>query len=338
MMKNKLLCLLSFLLLLSCNRKDDHPAPALTGTWKEAAPFPGPGRRSAFGFVLNNQFYVGMGDTGNETPADFYQYNAATDSWLRKADVPAPGRLNAISFTANGKGYVGLGFSLQCASPGVDCTMDQEKALWEYDPALDSWKKVLALTELPPSWSGQHVTAFTIADKAYIVAGNELWEYDPAGNRLVIKANCPESMLEPVSFALNNKGYVTTVGQQDFFVFKEFARRFYEYDPVLDTWKRKADFAGEDRSGAVAFSLKGRGYLCGGQGTTVRPDGEVEPVHLKDMWQYDPALNQWRRMKDYPGPGPLRPVAGGLSDRAVIGLGATTGALFPSTVWQFLPE
>ncbi len=80
--------------------------------------------------------------------------------------------------------------------------------------------------------------------------------------------------LAAVSFSINGKGYVGTGNSQDgvFIVYDD----FWEYDPICDTWTRKADFPGGLRHRAIGFSIGGKGYL----GTGVSTSGR-----MNDFWE-----------------------------------------------------
>lgn len=68
---------------------------------------------------------------------------------------------------------------------------------------------------------------------------------------------------------------------------------FWKYDPTSDTWTKVADFLGTARSGAVAFSLNGKGYV--GTGT----DDGLNP--LSDFYEFDPTVGtkgKWKQIAD----------------------------------------
>ncbi|MBI1767497.1 MAG: galactose oxidase [Bacteroidetes bacterium] len=68
---------------------------------------------------------------------------------------------------------------------------------------------------------------------------------------------------------------------------------FWKYDPNSDHWSRVADFPGSPRSGAVAFSLNGKGYV----GTGLDESSNA----LSDFYEFDPAAGtngKWKRIAD----------------------------------------
>ena len=40
-----------------------------------------------------------------------------------------------------------------------------------------------------------------------------------------------------------------------------YAKDFWEYDPIANTWTQKADFGGTARAVAVGFSIGSKGYI-----------------------------------------------------------------------------
>lgn len=75
-------------------------------------------------------------------------------------------------------------------------------------------------------------------------------------------------------------------------------RALWEFDPANLSWKRKADFPGNLRSSAIAFSLGGKGYFGGGYEDDEEIDGFCH--HLYDWWMYDPEEDQWSRKSNIP--------------------------------------
>ncbi len=67
------------------------------------------------------------------------------------------------------------------------------------------------------------------------------------------------------------------------------------YDTVLDQWTQKAPFTGPLRSGFVAFSIGGTGYIATG-----RIGGSN---YLNDLWSYDPIVDVWTQRASITGSG-----------------------------------
>jgi N-acetylneuraminic acid mutarotase len=78
-----------------------------------------------------------------------------------------------------------------------------------------------------------------------------------------------------VGFSIGTKGYIGTGLDRNV----GYTNDFWEYDPTVNTWMRKANFGGTARYDAVGFSIDGKGYIGTGP-------------FAKDFWEYDPA-NQY---------------------------------------------
>ncbi|OOQ59701.1 Kelch repeat-containing protein [Mucilaginibacter pedocola] len=61
-------------------------------------------------------------------------------------------------------------------------------------------------------------------------------------------------------------------------------------------WKQLADFPGAGRVRAYGFSIGGKGYIVGGNAGS-----GFNVIPLYDLWEYDPATDQWTQKSDYPG-------------------------------------
>ena len=128
-----------------------------------------------------------------------------------------------------------------------------------------------------PNQGVSGLLSFSISGKLYAGGGyngstvlNGFYEYDPAANTWTAKANLPVA-LESAGFTLHGKGYMvcgygTTL-----------TRTVYMYDPGADTWTAKNTFPGTARQNHTAFSVNGKGYICGGftGGATV----------INELWQ-----------------------------------------------------
>ena len=73
-----------------------------------------------------------------------------------------------------------------------------------------------------------------------------------------------------------------------------------------------AEFPGDGRQAAIAFSLNGKGYV----GLGVGPNG-----YLNDFYQYDPATNVWSQKANFGGTGRYGAVAFVINDTAYVATG-----------------
>ena len=94
-------------------------------------------------------------------------------------------------------------------------------------------------------------------------------------------------------------------------------------------WTRKQDFPGPKRSGAVGFSINGKGYLALGEDSGGLKD---------DLWEYDPTIDQWTQKAQFPGAARLGASAFVVNGKAYVGTGQTHdyGSAFKD-FWQYDP-
>ncbi|WP_083261157.1 T9SS type A sorting domain-containing protein [Crocinitomix algicola] len=111
----------------------------------------------------------------------------------------------------------------------------------------------------------------------------------------------------------------------------------WAYDPEADTWTQKASIPGSPRRDAVAFAASGMGYV----GTGFSHDDSELGVKLKDFWKYDPILNVWEGIADYPGGGDTGLYHGtgfSLLEKGYVACGKIGSNAYISELWQYDPE
>ena len=94
----------------------------------------------------------------------------------------------------------------------------------------------------------------------------------------------------------NNKGYYIGGG-----TYVNDGKNFpdvWEYSFSTDTWKEKAEFPGIPRYLAAGFTLNSKIYY--GTGDSVCSGVSIKD-ELKDFWVYDPDLDSWEKLSDFPG-------------------------------------
>ncbi len=214
---------------------------------------------------------------------------SASNSWTQKAALSPIS--SAVAFSIGNKAYVGAGFTGTWYSTGF----------FEYDPITNVWtqKASYKVDILSP-------VGFSIGNKGYVgignytqfpdfpgVAGNdEFWEYNPSTNIWVKKANFPDKRYSAVGFSIGNKGYIGT-GYKEGGNNDTARRDFWEYDPSLDVWTKKADFGGGFRTYAKSFSIGNKGYIGLGYDAV---NGNV----VNDFWEYDPTTDVWTKKANFP--------------------------------------
>jgi N-acetylneuraminic acid mutarotase len=141
---------------------------------------------------------------------------------------------------------------------------------------------------------------FSIGNKGYMGMGmgndltvySDLNEYDPSTGTWTPKSSLSMTLAWPVCMVINNIAYVGIGNNQGFGNSNGNTNAFFAYDPVADTWTRKADFPGVLRFGALGIAVGNQGIVGFGYG----PNGS-----LRDIWSYDPATDSWIQKADFPG-------------------------------------
>ena len=95
------------------------------------------------------------------------------------------------------------------------------------------------------------------------------------------------------------------------------------------TWLQKNSYAGSGRYRAIAFEINGKCYM--GTGAILGPNND-----LKDLWEYDVALDIWTQMADLTGPKRRNATATSANGFGYVGLGSDSLTLL-NDWWQYDP-
>lgn len=249
-------------------------------TQKAELPVAAAARNSAVAFVIGDKGYMGTGYDGVNKLQDFWRYDPANNQWGPVAPFDGTARYDAIAFSVNGKGYVGSGFD-----------GNYLKDLWEYDPAGDAWHQKASIGDFKRTAS----LAFVVNNKAYVCSGenngsalNDLWEYDDLNDTWTEKRKISNvsdetyddeystiARFNTVALVIENKVYLST-GESG-----SLNSDTWEYDPATDLWVKKTAFEGTARTGGVAFSASGRGFILTGRSGAQSFDNAFE-WHAED--------------------------------------------------------
>lgn len=119
------------------------------------------------------------------------------------------------------------------------------------------------------------------------------------------------SLLSPVNTgsygcSIGNKGYVIPGGSPGSYFENAPKNDFWEYDPVADTWTKKANTPEPLLNYGLAFSLNGKGYfgLSGG------------------IWEYDPSIDTWTKKLTLPAGISNFPLGFSIAGKAYFGWGS----------------
>ncbi|MCC7303747.1 MAG: T9SS type A sorting domain-containing protein [Bacteroidia bacterium] len=229
--------------------------------------------------------------------------------WYQRSNIPAPGRHRSVAITIGNKVYTGLGH----VNAVVDILYGD---WWEFDPGSNSWTQKANYAGGPT----HHSFAFTIGNKGYVGTGRiatganttAFYCYDPLTNTWSTKA--PFGGLArrgAVGFSIGNKGYAGTGNTS----MSGYSNDFWEYDPAGDFWVQRAFFPPGGRFACVGFSIGSKGYIGTGEQSTP-PAGSKN-----DLWEYDPATNQWIQKANVPGPNRLAACGFSCNGKGLVGTG-----------------
>ncbi len=266
--------------------------------WTQRAQFPGAARNSAVAFTVGTKSYITTGYDGVNRLQDNWEYNQATNSWAAKASLPDPAnapvgsgaRYDAVGFGIGNSGYVYSGFN-----------GGYLKDIWQFTPSTNTWVSVVSNGGTKRSQG----IAFVYNNKAYLFTGinngqvttvNDGWVFDPSQ---INSSTGPWTQLRnitntssdtydddytdivrnnAVAFVINNngvaKGYLAC-GQNG-----GYTKKTWEYDFATDLWTRKTTYERAERGGAVAFAVKGRGFVALGSNSS---------YYLDDLDEFLPA-------------------------------------------------
>jgi len=259
------------------------------GTWTQKTNFGGTARWGASSFSIGNKGYIGTGlDVSGAYTNDFWEYDPLTNAWTQVANFAGTARYMASGFSIENKGYIGTGHD----------SSSYKKDFWEFDPSSNTWTQKADFGGSARGYS----TGLSIGNKGYIGTGhdggqlNDFWEYDPITNVWTKKANFGGIGRYGASgFTIGNKGYLGTGynssnGYQDP---NGYQNDFWEFDPSANTWTQKANFGGNKRTFATAFSIGNKGFFCNGS--------DYSTGYRNEVWQYDPFINVWTQKANFGG-------------------------------------
>ena len=202
-----------------------------------------------------------------------------------KSATPPPNFFtdHTFGFAIDGKGYL---------VSGNDEFMGPTKAFFRFDPETDTWD---TLAEFPGVARG-----YGIGDvwdrKAYFGFGTsvdsmlrDLWVFDPDSLQWKQLSSCPcAPRLHPTLVANKGKIFVGLGNNNDGNL-----TDWWEYDIPSDSWSQKPDYPDTKRHHPYQFAMGDYVYTAFGHGNGI----------FRQLYRYDPALEEWQRMADIPGEG-----------------------------------
>jgi N-acetylneuraminic acid mutarotase len=94
---------------------------------------------------------------------------------------------------------------------------------------------------------------------------------------------------------------------------------FWEYDPTLDQWIQKADLPFTKVLDVAYFTINGKGYITTG---VIGQTESYQLLYTNNLWEYDPATDQWTQKASFPGTARLRALSFSIANKGYVGLGA----------------
>ncbi|PWL27649.1 MAG: hypothetical protein DCO96_10100 [Fluviicola sp. XM-24bin1] len=276
--------------------------------WTKKADFGSFGRHRGVAIGLGNRVYAGTGhlngDGSDEWFSEWWEYDPGTNSWAQKADYignNGGGDQDLTAIAIDGKAYVGMG---QWSNATHFC----------YDPQTNIWTQ---LNNAPGDWF-TNTDPFVIDGMgyypSYMSATDSLYRYDAGTDSWTAMCAMPGNVgHRHGTFVVNGKGYYKS------------GYSFYEYDPALNSWTQKANFPGTAPNNNIGLSQNGYGYYIGGY----LGWGDMYP----EVWRYNPNLDLWEQLPDYPFNKRRWAVKAKIGDRCYMGLG-TNGTNF-GDFWEF---
>ena len=314
--------------------------------------FPGLGegrRRNAVAFTIGDKAYVGTGRDNSKQYSDFYEFSSSTNTWRQVADYPFPMR-SGIAFSIDDKGYVGTGYTV---SNKFEVHIDEELIefmLAEFGAQNSKISGNIVIADHPLACNDQvilnneeltgnvamidrgsclFVEKVLNAQEAgaigVIICNNEngLSNLSGSDNRIVI----PTIMITKESCAAIKAS--DRLPSVNFNILKTFQSTFFRFDAsqgeldssgeALGEWTQLSSLPDDTYRGrdGTGFSLNGKGYLIGGV-NRVR-------ANLNDFWEYDPLINKWTKLSDFPGSSRQKAVSFKIDNTIYYGTGSSAG-------------
>jgi N-acetylneuraminic acid mutarotase len=252
------------------------------GTWTQVNDFIGSPRSNATAFSIGRIGYIGCGTSDGFTPlADFFAYDTLANSWTAIASIHDAAksypRFDATSFSFDTVAFVLTGTDNQYYFGDV----------WKYSPANNTW------TQMPfmPGNPRAGASTWVYNGKGYLMCGTtpgsqwaigsaayDFWRFDPNATvnqwtRLRDISNTDPGTYDDgynnivrnhaVTFVIprtntGDKGYLTLGSNGTVYNYT------WEYDFASDLWTEKTPYEGASRTGAVGFTINGRGFVATG--------------------------------------------------------------------------
>lgn len=298
-MKNKIIvsAIAGAALLGSCKKQEiDMPAPKISSTPYEVVSFESAAlmpmqRESAAWFTLQGCHYMTTGLWGGQPYKDLWKFDPQNNTWQQRSDMPGPLRYYAVAFATDSFAFGGLGYN-----SGNSFQRD----FYKYDPVSNSWS-AKAGYQGPERING---ACLSLGNKLYFGLGydyfnqgntySDIQEYNPQTDQWKSRSNAPLGGRNRF-FIIGSKAYLTGSSYSSLS-----GHKFYEFDPLTDTWKEKAGLPGYltkyDPNIEIQslFAVDGKGYAVTTFLTTGNGYSSMFDRFL--MYRYEPGEDAWKRI------------------------------------------
>lgn len=249
-------------------------------SWERIADYGGPATDGCISFEIDGFGYVG----GGPKEKNFWRYDPSKNTWEKMPDIGGGERGWAFHFVIDGIAYVGGG-----DPTGTSGTL--KKDFWKFDPTTKKWTQLRDF----PGGPRDACFNFSINGKGYIGGGfsgagggvhKDVWEYNPKNDSWTYITDYPEEgILFSNAIVVDGRVFVglgnLTFGVAEYITWYEFNPSTYQFTP-------KRSFTGAARQTAVAYTMKGKVYIVGGQSQYTNT--------YTDCYEYDPKTNNWKLM------------------------------------------
>lgn len=247
-------------------------------------------------------------------------------TWTQRSSIPGVGNSSRMASTSFSN-YDTLAFVLG-GLKGNTVHSD----FWQYNSFNDIW---LQKENFPGGPKYGHIS-FVIDSIAYVGFGGDqsvtlntqFWAYNMNSDVWTTIASFPgDGRVYPSAMTINSKGYVG--GGVKFEAGNAiYLSDFWEYDPVLNTWTQKNNYAGGTRAGMIAFGEAGKGYMG---------YGESSGSFQTDFYEYIPSNDSWTALTG----SPTSPISFGsvvtLGNRSYVIGGEFQHHVYTANVWEYDP-
>ncbi len=267
--------------------------------------------------------------------------------------------------------YIQLGFSIgetgYVCSDYIDRQGNLQQDMWQYNQTLDSWTRKGALSEIDHYVWAYHIH-FVAGNKLYANYGDDFNEYDPSANQWTNlgKVDFFNDYGTYKSNVIGNKGYVfyrssnmnsdvlweydinnrIWTGKGDCGKMIRYAvaignkiyaeawdGHIWEYTPETNSWVQKSSKKRIDDP--LVFVIDQKIYVGFGY------DNQNYSRRSNTLWEYDPQMDRWTAVCEFPGRWRIEPMAFVVNHKAYIGSGEiwdNSNERYEHDIWEFDPS